>query len=130
MAIQSSRADGNAWQRSTSWNIQWNLLIGQLSFEVESIWLYWNLSSDFGIKIWTVAYDWGNLLTPGRNENQNTVNIDTWPKINGASYTQNTLSTLLLVKIRWSVERESGAVTPVWLKVVFFQSLITFFIEL
>ena len=35
------------------------------------------LSTDFGTKIWTMACDWGNLLTPNRNENQNTANIAT-----------------------------------------------------
>ena len=33
------------------------------------------LSTDFGTKMWIMAYDWGNLLTPDRNENQNTANI-------------------------------------------------------
>ena len=30
------------------------------------------LSSDFGTKIWNMAHDWENLLTPGRNRNQST----------------------------------------------------------
>ena len=33
------------------------------------------LSLDFGTKIWAIACDWGNLLTSGRNENQDTANI-------------------------------------------------------
>ena len=33
-------------------------------------------------------------------------------------------------KFRWSVERGSGALQPVWFKEIFFQSLITFFNKL
>ena len=33
-------------------------------------------------------------------------------------------------KFGWSVERENGAVTPVWFKGIFFQSLITVFTKL
>ena len=43
----SWRADGNAWQRSTSWYIQCNLLFGQGLFEIESLWLYWNFAFRF-----------------------------------------------------------------------------------
>ena len=33
-------------------------------------------------------------------------------------------------KFGWSVERENGAITPVWFKGIFFQSLITVFTKL
>ena len=39
------------------------------------------------------------------------------------------IDVIIMDKFGWSVERESGAVTPLWFKDILFQSLITFLLD-